>query len=131
MSKDSTVSTFSGSIDDADARHECHTLSSQNEKSGTGQSEISEFLRYPRNFFDRVIGGLPKDEEAACCLWPYRKARQNNGSGIVDMVAPDGVAMLNKMKTIRESLPSFIMFKVLEDMHAMARRSEMKIESNA
>ena len=131
MSEDSTVSSFGESIDDAYAiRHEWHSLSSQNENSGTFRSEISEFLHYLRNFFDRVTGGLPKDEEAACYLWPYRKARQNNGSGFVDMVAPDGQAMLNEMKTIRESLQSFIRFEFLEDMRTMARHSEMKIESN-
>ena len=73
------------------------------------QTERSEFLHYPRNFFDRITGGLPKDEEAASCLWPYRKARQNNGSGIADMVPADGAAMLNEMKDIRENLRSFIM----------------------
>ena len=79
MSNDSTVSSSGESIDGVYAiRHEWHSSNSQNENSGTGQVEISEFLRYPRNFFDRVTGGLPKDEEAACCLWPYRKARQNN-----------------------------------------------------
>ena len=95
------------------------------------QTDRSEFLRYPRNFFDRMTGGLPKDEEAASCLWPYRKARQNNGSGIADMVSADGAAMLNEMKDIRENLRSFIMENFLEDMHQMAMRSEMKIESNA
>ena len=69
MSEDSTVSSSSESIDDTYAiRHEWHSLSSQNESSGTFRSEISEFLRYLRNFFDRVTGGLPKDEEAACYL---------------------------------------------------------------
>ena len=132
MSNDSTVSSSGESIDGVYAiRHEWHSSNSQNENSGTGQVEISEFLRYPRNFFDRVTGGLPKDEEAACCLWPYRKARQNNGSGLVDMVAPDGRAMLNEMKTIRDSLRSFIRFEFLEDMRTMARHSEMKMESNA
>ena len=69
MSEESTVSTSRGLIDDADARHECHTLNSQNKKVGTGPSEIRKFLHYPRFFFDRATGGLPKDEEAACCLW--------------------------------------------------------------
>ena len=68
------------------------------------QSERSVFLCYPRNFFDRTTGGLPKDEEEICCLWQYRKARQNNGSGIADMVPADGAAMLNEIKDIRESL---------------------------
>ena len=104
MSEESTVSTSWGLIDDANASHACHTLTSQNEKGGTSQSEISKFLHYPRNFFDRATGGLPKDEEAACCLWPYRKSRQNNGSGIADMVPGDGAALLNEMKNIRESL---------------------------
>ena len=64
-------------------------------------------------------------------LWPYRKERQNNGSGIADMVSADGAAMLNEMKDIRESLRRFIMEKFLVDMHQMARHLEMKIESNA
>ena len=53
-------------------------------------------------------GALPKDEEAASCLWAYRKGRQNNGSGNADMVSADGGAMLNEMKDIRE--------KVYEDL---------------
>ena len=65
MSEESTVSTARGLIDDADAGHACHTLNSQNEKGGTSQSEKSEFLRYPRTFFNRATGGLPKDEEAS------------------------------------------------------------------
>ena len=95
------------------------------------QTERSEFLRYPRNFFDRITGGLPKDEEEASCLWPYRKARQNNDSGIANMVSADGAAMLNDKKDIRGSQRSFIMDEFLADMHQMARHSEMKIESNA
>ena len=58
----------------------------------------------PKKFFDRITGALPKDEEAASCLWTYRKGRQNNGSGIGDMVSADGGLMFNEMKDIRESL---------------------------
>ena len=104
MSKESTVSTARGLIDVADVSQVCHTSNSQNENGGSSQSERSKFLRYPKNFFDRKTGGLLKDEEEACCLWPYRKARQNNGSGIADMAPADGAAMLNDMKDIRESL---------------------------
>ena len=131
MSKESTVSAAQGLIDVADVSQVFHTLNNQNENDGISQSERSEFSRYPRNCFDRIRGGLPKDEEAASCLWPYRKARQNNGSGIADMVSADGVAMLNLMKDIRESLRRFIMEEFLGDMRQMARCSEMKIESNA
>ena len=130
MSIESTVSTARGLIDVADASQVCHTINSQNQNGASGKSEISEFLCYPRNFFERTTGGLPKDEEAACCLWPNRMARPKNGSGIVDMVPANGVAMLNKMKYIRESLRSFIMDKFVSDMHQMARLSEMKIEYN-
>ena len=84
----------------------------------------------PKKYFDRITGGLPKDEGAASCLWPYRKARQNNGSGIANMVSADGEAMLNEMKDIRESLRSFIVDQFLADMRQMATHSEMKIESN-
>ena len=104
MSKESTVSTAQGLIDVADAKHVCHTLNSQNQNGRSSQSEISEFFRYPRNFFERTTDGLPKDEEEACRFWPYKEARQNNGSGIADMVPADGVAMLNEMKDITESL---------------------------
>ena len=131
MSKESTVSTAQGWIDVANVSQDFHTLNSQNENDGMSQTKRSEFLRYPRNFFDRKTGGLPKDEEAASCLWPYRKARQNNGSGIADMVSADGAAMLNKMKDIRESLRSFIMEELLGEMRQMARHLEMKIEWNA
>ena len=63
-----------------------YNLNNLNEIDGMSQTERGEFLCYPRNFFNRITGGLPKDEEAASCLWPYRKARQINGSGIADMV---------------------------------------------
>ena len=104
MSGESTVSTAQGLIDVANARQDFHASNYQNNNDVMSQIERNEFLSYPRNFFDRITGGLPKDEEEANCLWPYRKARQNNGSGIADMVSADGAAMLNEMKDIRESL---------------------------
>ena len=131
MSKESTVSMAQGLIDVANARQDFHISHYRNDNDVMSQTERSEFLHYPRNFFDRITGGLPKDEEAASCLWPYRKARQNNGSGIADMVSADGAAMLNKMKDIRESLRRFIMEEFLADMRLMARHSEMPIQSNA
>ena len=95
------------------------------------QAKRSEFLRYPRNFFDRLTGALPKDEEAASCLLAYRKGRQNNGSGNADMVSADSGVMLNEMKDIRESLRRFVMDEFLADMRQMARCLEMQIQSNA
>ena len=95
------------------------------------QAERSEFLRYPRNFFDRITGALPKDEEAASCLWAFRKGTQNNGIGIADMVSADSGAMLNEIEDIRESLRRSIMEEFLADMCEMARHSEMQIQSNA
>ena len=74
---------------------------------------------------------MPKDEEAASCLWAYRKGRPNNGSGNADMVSVDGAAMLNEMKEIRESLRRFVMDEFLADMRQMASRSGMQIQSNA
>ena len=94
------------------------------------QAERSEVLHYPRNFFDKITGGLPKDEEAASCLWGYRKGRPNNGSGNADLVSVDGGAMLKEMTDIRESLQRFVMGEFLADMRIMASRSEMKIQSN-
>ena len=131
MSEESTVSTALGLIDVGNVREDFHTLNNRNENDGMSQTERSEFLHYPRNFFDRITGGLPKDEEAASCLWPYKKARQNNGRGIADMVSADGAAMLNEIKDIRENLRSFIMGNFLADMLQMAMHSEMKIDSNA
>ena len=104
MSEESTVSTALGLINVANVRQDFHTLNSRNENDGMSQTDRSEFLRYSRNFFDRITGGLPKDEEAASCFWPYRKARQNNGSRIANMVSADGAEMLNEMKDIRENL---------------------------
>ena len=103
----------------------------KNDNDVLSQAERSEFLCYQRNFFDRIAGALPKDEEAASCLWAYRKGRQNNVSGIADMVSADGGVMLNEMKDIRESLQRFIMEELLADMRQVARRSEMQIQSNA
>ena len=85
----------------------------------------------PRNFFDRITGGLPKDEESASCLLGYRKGRPNNGSGNADLVSADAGAMLKEMTDIRESLRRFVMDEFLADMRIMARRLEMKIQSNA
>ena len=118
-------------IDVANARQDFHTSNYQNDNDVMSQTERSEFLHYRRKFFDRITGGLPKDEEAASCLWPYRKARQNNGSGMADKVSADGASMLNEMKDIRESLRRFIMEEFLADMRLMARRSEMQIQFNA
>ena len=69
-----------------------------------------------QELFHRTTGSLLKDEEPACCLWSYRKARPNKDSGSADMVPADGEAMLNEMRAIRESLRSFIMDKFLSDM---------------
>ena len=131
MSEESTVSTTQGLIDVANVSQDFHTSNEQNDNDVLSQAERSEFLRYTRNFFDRITGALPKDEEAASCLWAYRKGRQNNVSGIADMVSADGGAMLNEMNDIRESLGRFIMEEFLADMRQMARHSEMQIQSNA
>ena len=104
MRKESTVSTTQGLIDVASVSQDFHTSNEQNDNDVLTQAERSEFLRYPRNVFDRITGALPKDEEAASCLWAYRKGRQNNGSCIAAMVSADGGTMLNEMKDIRESL---------------------------
>ena len=104
MSEESTVSTVQGLVDVANVSQDYHTSNDLNDNDVLSQPDRSEFLCYPRNFFDRITGGLPKDEEAASCLWAYRKARQNNGSGIADMVSADSRVMLNEMKDIRDSL---------------------------
>ena len=131
MSEESTVSIAQGLIDVANVSQDFHTSNDLNNNDVLSQPERIKFLCYPRNFFDRITGGLPKDEEEASSLWAYRKARQNNGSGIADMVSADGGAMLNEMKDIRESLRRFIMEEFLADMRQMARRLEMQIQSNA
>ena len=131
MSEESTLYTAPGLIDVSNDNQDFHTTNGQNENDVLSQAERSEVLRYPRNFFDRITGGLPKDEEAASCLWGYRKSRPNNGSGNADLVSADGGAMLKEMTDIRESLRRFVMDGFLADMRIMARRSEMKIQSNA
>ena len=131
MSEESTVSTTPGLIDVATVSQDFHTSNEQHDIDVLSQAERSEFLRYPRNFFDRNTGALPKDEAAVSCLWAYRKGRPNNGSGNADMVSADGGAMLNEMTEIRESLRRFVMDEFLADMRQMARRSGMQIQSNA
>ena len=131
MSEESTVYTTPGLIDVSNDNQDYHTSNEQNGNDVLSQAERSEFLRYPRNFFNRITGGLSKDEEAASCLWGYRKGRPNNGSGNADSVSGDGGAMLKEMKDIRESLRRFVMDEFLADMGIMARRSGMQIQSNA
>ena len=131
MSEESTVYTTPGLIDVSNANQDFHNSNEQNDNDVLSQAERSEFLRYPRNFFDRITGALPKDEEAASCLWAYRKGRPNNGSGNADLVSADGGAMLKEMKDIRESLQRFVMDEFLAHMRIMARRSGMQIQSNA
>ena len=104
MSEESTVYTTPGLINVSNANQDFHTSNEQNDNDVLSQAERSEFLRYPRNFFNRITGGPPKDEEAASCLWEYRKGRPNNGSGNADLVSADGGAMLKEMKDLRESL---------------------------
>ena len=72
MSEELTVSTTPGLIDVANDSQGFHTSNEQNDNDVLSQAERSEFLRYPRNFFDRTTGAHPKDEEAASCLWAYR-----------------------------------------------------------
>ena len=131
MSEESTVYTTPGLIDVANASQDFHTSNEQKDNDVLSQAAWSEFLRYPRNFFDRITGAHPKDEEAGTCLWAYREGRPNNGSGNADMVSVDGAAMLNEMKEIRESLRRFVMDDFLADMRQMASRSGMQIQSNA
>ena len=131
MSEESTLYTAPGLIDVSNDNQDFHTTNGQNENDVLSQAERREVLHYPRNFFDRITGGLPKDEEAASCLWGYRKSRPNNGSGNADLVSPDGGAMLKEMTDIRKSLRRFVMDEFLVDMRIMARRSEMKLQSNA
>ena len=130
MSEELTVCTTPGLIDVANVSQDFHTSNEQNDNDVLSQAERSEFLRYPRNFVDRITVALPKDEEAASCLWAYRKGRPINDSGNADMVSADGGAMLNVMKDIRESLRRFIMDDFFADMRQMARRSGMQIQSN-
>ena len=131
MSEEATLCTAPGLINTSNDNQEFQITNGKNENDEMSQVEWSEVLRYPRNFFDRITGGLPKDEEAASCLWGYRKSRPNNGSGNADLVSADGGAMLKEMTEIRESLRTFVMDEFLADMRIMARRSEMKIQSNA
>ena len=131
MSEELTVSTTPGLIDVANVRQDFHTSNEQNDNDVLSQAERSEFLRYPRNFFDRITGALPKDKETASCLWAYRKGGQNNGSCNADMVSADSGAMLNEMKDIRESLQRFVMDEFLADMRQMAKHLGMQIQSNA
>ena len=131
MSEELTIYTTTGLIDISNTNQDFHSSNEQNDNDVLSQAERSGFLRYPRNFFDRSTGALPKDQEAATCLWGYRKGRPNNGSGNADLVSADGGAMLKEMKEIRESLRRFVMDEFLADMRIMARQSGMQIQSNA
>ena len=104
MSQETTLFTALGYMDVADASQGGVIANSYNENGGSDNSKTGKVLCYPRNFFHWTTGSIPKDEEAACCLWSYRKARPNKDSGSADMVPADGEAMLKEMTAIRESL---------------------------
>ena len=129
MSEELTIYA-TGLIDISKANEDFHISNQQNYNDVSSQAERNGFLRYPRNFFDKSTGALPKDQEAASCLWGYRKGRPNNGSGNADLVSADGGVMLKEMKEIRESLRRFVMDEFLADMRKMARHSGMQIQSN-
>ena len=65
MSEELTIYTTTGLIDISNTNQDFHTSNEQNDNDVSSQAERSGFLRYPRNFFDRSTGALPKDEEAA------------------------------------------------------------------
>ena len=112
MSEELTIYA-TGLIDISKANEDFHISNQQNDNDVLSQAERNGFLRYPRNFFDKSTGALPKDEEAASCSWGYRKGRPNNGSGNADLVSADGGVMLKEMKEIRESLRRFVMDEFL------------------
>ena len=104
MSEEPTLYTAPGLINVSNDNPDFHMTNGQNENHVLSQAERTEVLHFTRNFFDRITGGLPKDEEAASCLLGYRKSRPNNGSGSADLVSADSGAMLKEMTDIRESL---------------------------
>ena len=82
--------TASGCMNGANGSQGDISINSRDENGGSGILETCKVLCYWRNFFDQTTGGLPKDEEAVCCLWSYRKARPKKDSGSADMVPADG-----------------------------------------
>ena len=131
MSKESTVSTTPGLIDVAPVCQYFETSNEQNDNDVLSQAERTEFLSYPRFFSIKLQVPFEKIKKQLVFLWAYRKGRQNNDSGIADMVSVDSGATLNVMKDIRESLRRFIMDEFLADMRQVAKRLEMQIQSNA
>ena len=103
MSQETTLFTVSGYMDVSDTSHGGVTANGHNKSGGSGNSETGEVLCYPGNVFDWTTGSPPKDEEAAHCLWSYRKARPNKDNGSANMVPADGETMLNEMRSKRTS----------------------------
>lgn len=77
-----------------------------------------DLLEYPRDFFDLEYGALPSTPEAAALLWPYRKNRPRRG--LVETEAPDGQAMLDEMRIMRENLRKWIDDLYFEGVRSMA-----------
>ena len=85
----------------------------------TNANSDRELLVYPRNFFKHDSGAGPANAEQAKRLWMYRKNRRTDG--LADLEEPDGEAMLQEIKEIRESPRSFIVERYTEDIRDRAK----------
>jgi hypothetical protein len=78
----------------------------------------TRLLPYPKDFFAK--DGSPPTEDVAVLCWSFRKERPNENE--VERVTPNATAMLDEMKTMRESLHNFILEEMRLGMKAAAQR---------
>ena len=80
----------------------------------------SDFLEYPRDFFNVGSGANPKTDADAIKLWPFRKNRPAKGS--VDQVTASGSVMMAEVKAMRTSLRAYVHSHCLEDIRLLAEK---------
>ena len=89
-----------------------------------------ELLVYPRNFFNRNSGVGPANAEQAKRFWMYRKARRRDGLADTEE-EPDGNAMLQEIKQIRDSLRQFIFDSYMDGMRERAKEMNILIKGQS
>ena len=103
------------------------TVNTQNINS-TQNSRV--LLEYPRNFFHQQTGAGPSTPEQAARFWMYRKSRRTDGLADTEE-QPDGEAMLQEIKDIRESLRTFILQSYQEGIQQRAKEMNITIPGKA
>ena len=112
------------------ARNNAVTATVVTNQTTNPTSSTRELLVYPRNFFNRNSGAGPANDEQAKRFWMYRKARRRDGLADTEE-EPDGNAMLQEIKQIRDSLREYIFECYMEGIRDRAKNMNILIKGQS